>query len=1507
MSCTNGLTKPSILCTSNRTIDEASIEPVDFTLSPSGDNYGDVYQVSNYFLNNENYFVGKVVYLSANDPVPSLDEQQGIIYLLDDSTDSQNKLDNLTYADAAIIIASEGRGVQNVTTNNANITVMDVNYSEGTTIKSILETYNLTIVDNFENEGQTLTFLYNIFNGPLWPDSKWVLFDRIPDHYWLMDHDEGFLGWVTHNPYLGNTDTPNMGCFLLCVEFWSELIFWANLGHLLTPCQGVVLADHGEYHYMLSIPRIAFNIFTVNESIGDFLYDNHDSATLTGYTNQEFLPEGPLHHIGGIGYNVYGNLTISKSPENANVIVSNRYDGMWGQTPGDSGVGTAICLGMAKFFKENDIPRKYNMTFLFTTGEEYGFLGAKYFRDLHPDFNIKDWFIFEQSGFNQEDCALCAHVCGLNDDTNAVITRAIFNDTQYWSRTGYKNITDTVENPGSEQGQITTSSRSTFCIVKDQDNRWDTWHRTGNNFQNGDCIANTDRNDVNLTTEMDWNLLKYFCVNPNCWFDNISFTAFDSPNDGDTLNDSIRTNFTIHSVLPSDKVRVELNLSYEVDGIGVWVPNAGYTDYLLTSRSQNESYIFTIPDSVTDGYYNLSFNLYNSTGRINKIVYGSSGTYYNDTTDASGWVHLYHPLGYPDVGHSIQSVSDKICGSIFTANENGRADNITAFINKDLMSPGPYTCMLYRASDEALIGTTTSDWVPLPRDGNFSSSSGWAVFNFTGTKPMLEQGTQYVITCWGDSEYSRVYYNESGTNGTGRYDDHTYGTSPPNPADFTNNSRYYSIYCSYTPDITPPEITDVTASPHTVGFGYNVTITANVTDNGSDVNLVKVRIAEPGGQQTNNTMTHISGNLYQYIFTHTWDVDQYNYSIWTQDNETNSNTSDTYHFHVSAEATISIATLKNSYSSTQYINITDPPNPPENLTVVSRGLTWNTYYNASSGNNILETYIGPVNYQQDNNTWMPINNTFYQLAANHPAYVYGYRSGNNHGLYGVYFKSNAQNEWPVAFTYNRSDDPTVHVIRSKLVGVGYVDPQSKWAYQYLQNVQSSQGQTNDNSITFEDVFTGTDVTWSYGNIGLKEEITMSNATKTVLQNHPPSQYGLNDASSYLVFITKLDYQNLNLYNNSGLLDGNVTISDNGVDFKDFLGQFKCALPLGEAYELNNESARQKLTYRIIHLNGNTYLLSGLKLSDLNAMIFPVVIDPTLTVYSTSSDGYIYKSGSVYSTVQSASSGTVDSSGTYITIGQRYISLTPGIYYIYRGFVFFNTSALPSNAYLDNATLSLYKKDDYSTTDFDITIQNGQPTYPHNPMQTGDYNKNYYSGNGGSLNTSRFTSGYNAIPLSNLNWINKTGVTKLCLRSSRDINAKTPTGAEYVNVHSSEFLGMCPPKLVINYRNQSKIKNTGSTTIKGYLLIQVQFYETSKGVAPRWVVDNDTVNETFTRTINTGQQLSLDAIFNGLIRASNLQHGTGTYRVYTAFRDPDCNILRTNDNVELVAWWQFSKT
>jgi len=84
-------------------------------------------------------------------------------------------------------------------------------------------------------------------------------------------------------------------------------------------------------------------------------------------------------------------------------------------------------------------------------------------------------------------------------------------------------------------------------------------------------------------------------------------------------------------------------------------------------------------------------------------------------------------------------------------------------------------------------------------------------------------------------------------------------------------------------------------------------------------------------------------------------------------------------------------------------------------------------------------------------------------------------------------KRNSQDNWPVIFAYNKSSNPENFVVRSKLVGVGYLDPTNNWNYEILQNTQSNQGQITGNSITYADVFTGTDVVWSYGNTGLKKK------------------------------------------------------------------------------------------------------------------------------------------------------------------------------------------------------------------------------------------------------------------------------------------------------------------------------------------------------------------------------------------------------------------------------------
>jgi len=207
------------------------------------------------------------------------------------------------------------------------------------------------------------------------------------------------------------------------------------------------------------------------------------------------------------------------------------------------------------------------------------------------------------------------------------------------------------------------------------------------------------------------------------------------------------------------------------------------------------------------------------------------------------------------------------------------------------------------------------------------------------------------------------------------------------------------------------------------------------------------------------------------------------------------------------------------------------------------------------------------------------------------------------------------------------------------------------------------------------------------------------------------------------------------------------------------------------------------------------------------------ITNTITFNSTSPDGYIYAFGSDYSEVwnNNGNSATIEDTLDFINMGQ--FSLNDVLVYIYRAYLFFDTSSLPDDAVIASATLSLYGKSG-TAWDFYIRIQNGQPTYPHNPIDQGDYDRTYYSGNGGQFYTSGWsTSGYNDISLNSNGtiWINKQGTTKLCLRSSKEINGIPPLFNinEVISFYSYEKGNDYRPKLAVEYTIPNNPPNTPS--------------------------------------------------------------------------------------------------
>lgn len=261
--------------------------------------------------------------------------------------------------------------------------------------------------------------------------------------------------------------------------------------------------------------------------------------------------------------------------------------------------------------------------------------------------------------------------------------------------------------------------------------------------------------------------------------------------------------------------------------------------------------------------------------------------------------------------------------------------------------------------------------------------------------------------------------------------------------------------------------------------------------------------------------------------------------------------------------------------------------------------------------------------------------------------------------------------------------------------------------------------------------------------------------------------------------------------------GYVTVSD------------AAALELGGTFQTETDgyvdtsnAANKDLVYK--QNSFRTYISGATDISSVASVETALAPAP----FSSTSDGRIVAGNAVYATAHDAATGTIDDTSAQNNIGQ----LVSGTYFIYRGFFFFDTSAIPDGATIVTATLYLYGQADHSTTDFDLVIRNGQPTYPHDPLAVGDYLYSHYAGDGGSFNTSGFSvAGYNAITLNatGLGWISDTGTTKLAVISSRDIASIAPTGDEYVTVYNAEQAGTNnDPYLAVGYLVDTTVTANG---------------------------------------------------------------------------------------------------
>jgi hypothetical protein len=577
--------------------------------------------------------VGNTTYVT--DSLP--EDQDGFVFLIDEKEENQGLIDNVTNASGVVLIYDDlSDGSHQANTTNCTARVARVNKSDSNLITVIEKLENGTSILATNNINfNTISFIYNFSYLSSW----WPSYD-----FYLINQTTGWKNVynTTRDIYVANMILPYRPLY--------------NFGY----CHGLIIyTKQNDTHIMDATHRkwrgwkyddplgsyLGWNpslqIFSINRTVGEWLVNhiNDTSNTVSGNFSQE---EKWVD-----AHNVEGNITINESPGDAIVVISNRYDAWWGECPGDSGVGGGIVMGIAKYFKDYGIKPKYNLSFLFTTGEEYLMRGAWHYSITHPgeDFNIIRWIGTDQLGYKASSRIGQQTILSDNtSDGDGSIIDAIVNITNLVEDSGYGYArVEAKPAPGTDEGAFSRRGDmygekydcDSICVHKASIFRdwhlpgWYYHHQAGINYTEGDSMKYIDRNDVNATFNFTWGVVKYFTVNPDCWYENFTWEVIDT-DDADNLVDTISFSFDVISTLPHDQVMINTYLN-SISASSLTPPVTYDTMNFSVNRDATSKTInITLPADESPSFYILQGDLYNSTGWVNEIV-NSSGNNANQT------------------------------------------------------------------------------------------------------------------------------------------------------------------------------------------------------------------------------------------------------------------------------------------------------------------------------------------------------------------------------------------------------------------------------------------------------------------------------------------------------------------------------------------------------------------------------------------------------------------------------------------------------------------------------------------------------------------------------------------------------------------------------------------------------------------------------------------------------------------------------------------------------------
>jgi hypothetical protein len=727
-------------------------------------------------------------------------------------------------------------------------------------------------------------------------------------------------------------------------------------------------------------------------------------------------------------------------------------------------------------------------------------------------------------------------------------------------------------------------------------------------------------------------------------------------------------------------------------------------------------------------------------------------------------------------------------------------------------------------------------------------------------------------------------------------------------------------------DSVNPEISSYSGTPDTAGINSDIDIDVNANDDLSGINIVKINVIYPDDSNNVFLLNNINSSIYELVFNDSWLVGQYNYTIYVFDKSNNSINSAGHSFNISMQGTMSVCTIKDEYGDNEMINLTDPPSG-------SPGIG----YELLDNGNVLRIWNKYDSYYFDTNSGIQLTNHNDEYWS-HNVLMLGYYNNDQWNL--LY-----RTDELTGFNKNIECDNETYVNATLWKDLSYAGYDFHVAIRYNLNI-------DDNELTVIPYIKNigqNDIPYVLGFGWEIKDIQTDMTTSGDYINVNRTMYYLNQTLN-------------NVYTN--LLETEFYLMENTTDSTTKSLYLKWNESLNYKLQVKSRedqyNAPVTLFIKVGTLNAGQEKYTELFWYDAEQ----------ITYYFDSFDEGPYGEawatypnymvdGSIANWASTTVNGDVElcdennCSGTdigtiskvelrvcsYCPSGQRDTILRP----VYGGTndgMECRYSTSPSIIWSEwfDITYGPYAPqpwgwNDIVSLDCDVVAENDpigplftlkcsrieiRVTYtPYSPPEI----SNPYPSNGSNgisvsptLNISVSDAGGDSM---NITWLSNSSGSWHVFGINNSVgngtyhqvfSNATKNGKWWywkVNVTDGEnYTESNVYKFYTGY--QSKIKNIGSTAIKGYLLIQVQYYNTSSS---SWVVADDTVNETAPRTVNSSEQFGLDTVFNGrLVNTQNLSSfGDGTYRIYAAFRDPEGNILVTDNETEMIATYEFTIT